>query len=136
MTTTTTATAKMEPLRCQFCPRVYTLRGALAEAGARAAGWMVGEGPTLGGKHVRRVVCAVCLGRTEPEDDPLWDARCNTCGATAREDLGDEIDGALTEKDVKDWRDDHRCEPWVDLITPEQVQAENDRRRRRGQAVA
>lgn len=112
------------PVRCQYCPRVYTLRGAHAEAGARAAGWMVGEGPTIGGEHVRRVICGVCLGRVAPEDDPVagWDARCRTCDWSASEEEGYE-DEPWTEKDARAWANDHQCEPCVDLINPETAQA-------------
>lgn len=136
----------MSALRCQTCPRTYapvipqtlTFAGEtvaihdgppgdpgdhVVEQAARAAGWLVGEGPTQGGEHVRRVHCPGCIGRTG--DGPLverWDATCETCGETAS-DAEDYEDEPFTEADAKRWKDYHECEPDVRLITPDTVAA-------------
>lgn len=142
----------MTTLRCQTCPRIYTgaiqptlenaaeallartelprpAEPAIVEQGARPAGWLIGEGPTIGGQHVRRVHCPGCTGRTG--DGPLvekWDADCQTCGESAS-DYEDYDDEPFTEKDAKNWNRDHECEPDVRLITPDKA-AERQARRR------
>lgn len=109
---------------CQICtttpPRPETGYGLTPDAGARAIGWTVWEGRTIGGSEERRVFCPRCSGRTpEPETDaePKWDARCNTCDWQAS-DADDYDDEPFTEADAKAWKQDHECEPDVDLIAP------------------
>lgn len=121
-----------DKLQCQFCPRFYDkVQRHLLEAAARTAGWMVGEATSLSGKHIRRVVCPVCLGRTSGADEPLpsWDARCRTCDSSASEEWADDETAPvhISEKDARNWALDHECEPWVDLIKPEAVTGETAR---------
>jgi hypothetical protein len=121
-----------EQIRCQTCPRVYAKDGqGTVEERARAAGWIVWEGATLGGDHTRRVHCAGCLGRDEDgPQEPRWDATCNTCGVSASEDGYDEF----FEEDAEAWADEHRCEPDTETIPPKVIaeqrrKAEEYRRR-------
>ncbi|GAA3958160.1 hypothetical protein GCM10023085_45790 [Actinomadura viridis] len=119
----TTATLPLTSIRCQNCPVTfeeprgrYTLPGADA---ARAAGWTVWEGNTLGGKQVTRVYCPWCAGREKSE--PKWDARCETCDSAASEEDGYAED-PFTIEDAKRWQQDHRCEPYVHLVQPQREQ--------------
>src|SRR5882757_7530924 len=98
---------------CQKCTTRYncTERGlGMSEvAGARAVGWTVWEGRTMGGREERRVFCTRCAGRTpEPEtdDEPKWDARCNTCdwAASSQAEYADE---PFTEADARAWKFGH-----------------------------
>jgi hypothetical protein len=113
----------MAEIPCMNCPATYArpegAKGSEVDA-ARVKGWAVWEGMTLGGQHVKRVYCPVCRGVAEPppEPAPSWDAVCKTCDSSMSEEEGDEKAGPFTEKDAKHWRDNHSCEPWVDLIAP------------------
>ena len=113
----------MTNISCQSCRDVYVwpvaAKGSMVD-GARAKGWIVWEGATVGGDQVKRTFCPVCRGVAEPpaEPEPTWDAVCKTCDASMSEEWGPEHDGPFTEKDAKEWQSDHRCEKWVDLIAP------------------
>lgn len=112
----------MSNITCQNCPTSYArpfgAKGSEVDA-ARAKGWIVWDGMTLGDQHVKRVYCPVCRGVADPDpDQPSWDAVCKTCDSSMGEEWGDEQDGPFTEKDAKQWREQHECEPWVDLIKP------------------
>lgn len=119
-------TEKPPLLNCQNCPVSYLKpEGDLSMSdgdAARAVGWTVWEGTTIGGRQEKRVFCPRCAGRTEDPDgldEPRWDAVCDTCDARASED--DEYeDGPFTEEDARSWKDDHECEPWVRLVSPKQ----------------
>lgn len=129
------ATAEISVLRCQRCRTVYRRpEGAQFmsdAAAARAVGWTVWEGQTIGGREDRRVFCEACAGRTDITDQAqaeaaqvlakatTWDAKCNTCDATATEEWAEDL--PLSEKDVKNWKSDHQCEPWVELVKPKVV---------------
>jgi hypothetical protein len=118
----------MNEIRCQSCRRTYTaVHGPLVEQAARAAGWVVWDGDTLGGEHVRRVYCTTCAGRSNdgPDQQPRWDARCNTCAWSASQE-DDYDDEPFTGEDAHAWRQEHECEPDVDLIPPEQVARERE----------
>lgn len=114
---------------CQSCGKRYVLkeRGQISEeSAARAIGWSIWEGKTLGGKQQRRVYCPFDAGRVDlPEREiaklTTWDAKCNTCDSTASEEWFEDL--PLSQEDVKNWKSDHRCEPWVDLIEPKQAVA-------------
>lgn len=109
---------------CQFCRARYEKqnRDAISvESAARAVGWIVWEGHTMGGKEQRVVFCPVHAGRVPLESDengePKWDAVCHTCDWRASED--DCYDSEpFTEEDAKAWQADHRCEPDVELVRP------------------
>jgi hypothetical protein len=89
---------------------------------ARAVGWRVWSGLTLGGIEKRVVFCPRCAGANsedvaEEVEAPKWDARCNTCDFAASEE--DEYDDEpFTEADAKRWRSDHECEPDVEIVAP------------------
>lgn len=116
-----TATAERTQLRCQNCPMVFTATGEdyglpVPDA-ARATGWTVWEGTTLGGEQVKRVFCAWCAGRRPEVERPKWDARCETCGCAAS-DADEYKTEPFTAKDAERWKQDHECEPDVFLIQP------------------
>lgn len=112
---------------CQECRARYQKpdRDLISpESSARAVGWVVWEGRTIGGREERRVFCPLHAGR-EPVDEaalvPKWDAVCRTCDAQASEEDGYDSE-PFTEEDASNWRMDHRCEPWVDLIQPKRAE--------------
>lgn len=115
-------------VRCGNCRSAYDPPGIdqrhLAY-GARVAGWIVWEGATEGGKHVKRVFCPGCAGRPVIDaatgEEPSWDAECHTCGTS----MGEEWDEGepLTQKDAELWKDEHRCEPDVTISAPKHVVA-------------
>ncbi|MFI6594907.1 hypothetical protein ACIBHX_01595 [Nonomuraea sp. NPDC050536] len=112
----------MADISCQHCRAAYAwpvgAKGSQSD-GARSAGWVVWEGLTLGGQHVKRVYCPVCRGVAEPTQAELsWDAVCQTCDCRMSEEWGDDEEGPFTENDADQWKADHRCEPWVDKIQP------------------
>ena len=122
----------MANITCQHCRAGYVrpvgAKGSEADA-ARVKGWAVWEGNTLGGQFVKRVFCPVCRGVSEPTEAELsWDAVCKTCDASMSEEREDG-DGPITERQAESWRDDHRCEPWVDLIGPVRDMAASGQRR-------
>jgi len=114
-------TAQRVEIRCQNCPVVfvaptgeYTLP---APDAARAAGWSVWEGTTLGGEQRKHTFCPWCAGRREDAERPKWDARCETCGWAASD--ADEYENEpFTAEDAERWKYDHECEPDVFLIAP------------------
>ena len=93
--------------------------------GGGLAGWIVWEGKTEGGAHVKRVFCPRCVGREVVDastgEEPSWSAECSTCGASMREDWFEGV--ALSEDDAKLWKDEHRCEPDVTISAPKHVVA-------------
>lgn len=118
----------LDAIRCQKCRTTYRkpehAQRMSDAAAARAVGWTVWDGQTIGGRQDRRVFCVICAGRTEVTDQALakattWDAKCNTCDATATEEWAEDL--PLSEDQVKEWKSDHRCEPWVELVKPEVV---------------
>ncbi|MEU8199397.1 hypothetical protein AB0C10_36995 [Microbispora amethystogenes] len=63
--------------------------------------------------------CRKCLKRAYPDlyrDVPSWDAECRTCDAQMSDEW--EGDEPFSEKDAKDWKRDHECEPDVKIIPP------------------
>lgn len=102
---------------CQNCMR----RTPMKEIEARAKGWIVWTGTTMGGEQTTRIYCPVCCGRTEA-DEPGWDAECRTCDARMSDESWDDEDGPYSEEDARNWKSDHQCEPDVALITPEQIE--------------
>lgn len=136
MTTATGLPATTMQIQCQKCEVGYLnpesrlkvagtsdeLRQMLAEDCARATGWRVWSGTTMGGREVRRVFCPRCLGHAAEVDaaaEPKWDARCRACdwGASDEDEYPAE---PFTAKDAQRWKDDHRCEPDVFIIAPKQ----------------
>ena len=68
----------MSAIQCMSCPAIYNpqyIDKQHFNIGARVAGWIVWEGPTEGGKHVKRIHCPACLGKAKPVE-PSWDAVC------------------------------------------------------------
>jgi hypothetical protein len=107
------------PIRCQNCPMVFTHligeHSGSAPTAARAQGWVIWAGSTLGGREETKVLCPWCAGRiTEPQ---RWNARCETCGAEASE-CDEYEDEPFTLEDAKRWKEDHECEPDVRLVQP------------------
>lgn len=124
-----TVLTEISAIRCQRCRTTYRKPEGAQHmsdaAAARAVGWTVWEGQTIGGREDRRVFCVICAGRTDITDQALakattWDAKCNTCDATATEEWAEDL--PLSEEDVKRWKSDHQCEPWVELVKPKVVQ--------------
>lgn len=134
---TASTLTKPQPIQCQNCLSFYkkpprprltsksvNLWGGMpAEDCARAIGWRVWSGTTLGGSEARAVFCPRCAGH-QPEAEevaaPKWDARCNTCDAQARDDY-DYAGEPFSEADARRWKDDHRCEPDVEIIAPKKA---------------
>lgn len=113
----------MADISCQSCRDVYVwpvgAKGSMVD-GARAKGWIVWEGATVGGDQVKRTFCPVCRGVADPasEPEPSWDAVCHTCDSSMSEEWGAEQDGPFTKKDADRWKSEHRCEAFVDTIPP------------------
>lgn len=114
-------TIERTEVRCQNCPRTFPVPadgyGMPTQDAARAVGWTVWEGVTLGGKPAKRVFCPWCAGRREDLQEPKWDARCETCGASASEEDG-YADEPFGPEEAKWWQQEHRCEPDVWLVQP------------------
>jgi transcriptional regulator with XRE-family HTH domain len=115
-------------IRCQSCRNVYDPPGIdqrHLSFGARVAGWILWEGTTEGGSHVKRVYCPRCVGREVVDagtgETPSWDAECQTCHATMSEEWREDV--PLSEDDAKLWKDEHRCEPDVHISAPKHVVA-------------
>lgn len=107
--------------QCQNCPRATIA----SEISTRVAGWIVWTGTTRGGQETTRIYCPACAGRRE-EDPPSWDAECRTCHTRMSDDAGDD-DEPVTEDEAEDWKYEHRCEPDVRLVRPEEVEVERRR---------
>lgn len=95
-------------LHCQHCANT------ISAGRARAAGWRVWEGQTIGGRHERRVICWACFGPSVAEPAESWDAECRTCGARASHEFEDD-DLPLSKQDAEEWRLDHQCDPWSEI---------------------
>lgn len=123
-------TPTLEPtvIRCLACRAKYVDRQGSdklrlpEEDAARASGWIVWSGTTMGGRPSRQVFCPPCSGRSpephdaEPEAEQSWDAYCRTCDTHASDEYG--YEKPFTEADAKAWRSDHRCEPDVEIVDP------------------
>lgn len=89
----------------------------MTDSDARAIGWMVWEGATLGGSTTSVRYCPTHAGRTEDAAEAQeigFDARCYTCGDEAT----DETDFEGTEEAAEGWMEEHVCESDVSLIRP------------------
>ncbi|MFI7691730.1 hypothetical protein ACIBQ6_21865 [Nonomuraea sp. NPDC049655] len=118
----------MREIQCGSCRSSYDPPGIdqrHKEYGARVAGWIVWEGKTEGGSHVKRVFCPRCAGRPVVDaatgEEPSWSADCRTCGASMHEDWFEGV--ALSQEDAELWKDEHSCEPDVEITAPKHVVA-------------
>lgn len=111
--------------QCQNCPRATIA----SEISVRVAGWIIWTGATIGGTETTRIYCPTCAGReAQDTNPPTWDAVCDTCHWRMSDaDNGEDDDAPYTERDARNWKLDHECEPDVRLITPEET--EKDRQR-------
>ena len=91
---------------CDNCGRT---NGSSTEV-ARAFGWRLWEGVTVGGKHSKVNLCSACVGHKSDSDDadPGFGVECRACG-WVWEDEHEE--GPLSEKDARQMACDHECEP-------------------------
>ncbi|MFE3449653.1 hypothetical protein ACFXJ8_12025 [Nonomuraea sp. NPDC059194] len=68
-------------------------------------------------------VCNDCLKRSNDclkrSDVPSWDAVCETCDSSMKEEWED-APRPFTEDDAQLWKEEHRCQPLVRLISPDQ----------------
>jgi len=114
-----------EAVTCQIwrCSATFTLRwineddarGMPIEDAARAVGWTVWQGYTLGGTHT---AVSLCPGHRDADAEdgidptetaPVWGASCDTCR---------DGDDGLTRDEAEGWMEGHQCEPEVRLVHP------------------
>lgn len=94
----------------------------MTDSDARAIGWMVWEGSTLGGSVSAVRFCPTHAGRTEEEAEAQevgFDAHCFTCG----EDATDDSDFEGTREAAEGWMEEHVCESDVSIREPKKVGA-------------
>jgi hypothetical protein len=113
---------RAETFRCQGTHARGPVNFTGTAGEARAAGWRVFDGTTMGGADLHARYCPKCIGPTEAEADGAergYDAECSTCDATMSDEWADDKpDGGWTEDDAGTWCMDHRCEPATGVIPP------------------
>lgn len=91
------------------------------DSDARALGWMVWSGKTLGGDDREVRYCPTHAGRTEEDAEAQevgFDAHCYTCG----EDASDDAEFEGTREAAEGWSEEHACEPDVTIREPKKAE--------------
>jgi hypothetical protein len=112
----------MSLIQCQHC--ATKVSGGKSEGAARAEGWRVWDGYTLGGQPSSVRICPACIAPPEPGADGKvrgYNADCSTCMTDIDDEWGDEKpEGGWTEEDAEEWAEQHKCEPDTRVIAPKQ----------------
>jgi hypothetical protein len=114
-----TAAVLVKDITCQGCKR--TCQRQLSDEMARAVGWRIWDGETLGGKEVSVRLCPVCAGTATPDQEVellSYAAGCHTCGADMADESREKPGHVFTQEEAEEWRDYHRCEADTYITKP------------------